>query len=399
MTARASCTARAWRSAWRWRTAFRPRMNLCSPDDALRVEAHLADASVCPGGVADIPGDRCRMPTRLLAYIAQDKKVSRGALTFILTHGVGKAFIAKDVPASGEVLAFLKEKLRDERAGLDRPGVLARHNPFDCARSSSCPGCLPAFGFAVARRRRPATRRAGEAAVSTARPMSSGGGPTRTGGRLGHAAPISAELEVSDVMVHRTNMRSFNADSPPEALVREILLSPHTRMPLWKGSTENIVGVRPRQGSAARARNEAGNDFFQDRRDEDRDQTLVRARHRPDAAGPAQRASSGARRISPSGRRRIWRGRGAGHAGGHHRGDRRRHRRRARHRRSGRQAGSRRLGGGRRHGSDPRSEPGARLDAARRRRRPPSPAWSSTRRSRSPRNARPSPSTASVSSS
>ena len=47
---------------------------------------------------------------RLLAYIAQDKKVSRGALTFILTHGVGKAFIAKDVPSS-EVLAFLKESL------------------------------------------------------------------------------------------------------------------------------------------------------------------------------------------------------------------------------------------------------------------------------------------------
>lgn len=51
------------------------------------------------------------------------------------------------------------------------------------------------------------------------------------------------ELEVSDVMVHRTNMRSVNADSPPETLVREILQSPHTRMPLWRGSLDNIVGV------------------------------------------------------------------------------------------------------------------------------------------------------------
>jgi 3-dehydroquinate synthase len=34
--------------------------------------------------------------------------VSRGALTFILTRGIGQAFIAKDVPAS-EVLSFLKE--------------------------------------------------------------------------------------------------------------------------------------------------------------------------------------------------------------------------------------------------------------------------------------------------
>ncbi|TIW17089.1 MAG: 3-dehydroquinate synthase, partial [Mesorhizobium sp.] len=43
----------------------------------------------------------------LLGFITQDKKVSRGALTFILTRGVGQAFIAKDVPPS-EVLSFLK---------------------------------------------------------------------------------------------------------------------------------------------------------------------------------------------------------------------------------------------------------------------------------------------------
>ena len=52
-----------------------------------------------------------------------------------------------------------------------------------------------------------------------------------------------AELEVCDVMVHRTNMRSINADDPPVAVVREILQSPHTRMPLWKGTADNIVGV------------------------------------------------------------------------------------------------------------------------------------------------------------
>ena len=51
------------------------------------------------------------------------------------------------------------------------------------------------------------------------------------------------ELEVSDVMIHRTNMRSINADDPPEVVVREILKSPYTRLPLWRGTTENIVGV------------------------------------------------------------------------------------------------------------------------------------------------------------
>ena len=68
------------------------------------------------------------------------------------------------------------------------------------------------------------------------------------------------ELEVSDVMVHRTNMRSVNADNPPEAVVREILQSPHTRMPLWRGSLDNIVGVLHAK-DLLRALNEVGNDF------------------------------------------------------------------------------------------------------------------------------------------
>jgi 3-dehydroquinate synthase len=85
---------------------FSARLNLASHDDAARVEAHLRAVGL-PWRMADIPGS---LPDaeRLLAYIAQDKKVSRGTLTFILTHGVGKSFIAKDVPAS-EVLSFLKE--------------------------------------------------------------------------------------------------------------------------------------------------------------------------------------------------------------------------------------------------------------------------------------------------
>jgi len=51
------------------------------------------------------------------------------------------------------------------------------------------------------------------------------------------------ELEVSDVMIHRTNMSSINADDPADSIVREILASPHTRMPVWRGDNDNIVGV------------------------------------------------------------------------------------------------------------------------------------------------------------
>ena len=69
-----------------------------------------------------------------------------------------------------------------------------------------------------------------------------------------------AELEVSDIMVHRTNMRSVNADNASEAVVREILQSPHTRMPLWKGSLDNIVGVLHAK-DLLRALNDVGNDF------------------------------------------------------------------------------------------------------------------------------------------
>ena len=46
-----------------------------------------------------------------MAAIAQDKKVSRGALTFILTRGIGQAFIEKNVDPA-KVSAFLEE-MRD----------------------------------------------------------------------------------------------------------------------------------------------------------------------------------------------------------------------------------------------------------------------------------------------
>ena len=51
------------------------------------------------------------------------------------------------------------------------------------------------------------------------------------------------ELLVSDVMIHRTRMRIVNADLPPVEIVREVLGSPHTRLPIWRESPENIVGI------------------------------------------------------------------------------------------------------------------------------------------------------------
>jgi 3-dehydroquinate synthase len=86
---------------------FSSRMNLASPDDAARVAAHLKAVGL-PTRIGDIPGEM-QPPEKLMDYVAQDKKVRRGALTFILTRGVGQAFIANDVPAS-EVLSFLRQE-------------------------------------------------------------------------------------------------------------------------------------------------------------------------------------------------------------------------------------------------------------------------------------------------
>src|SRR5512140_3767780 len=51
------------------------------------------------------------------------------------------------------------------------------------------------------------------------------------------------ELQVSDVMVHRTEMVMINVDLPAEELVREVLATEFTRIPLWREKPENIIGV------------------------------------------------------------------------------------------------------------------------------------------------------------
>jgi Mg2+/Co2+ transporter CorB len=51
------------------------------------------------------------------------------------------------------------------------------------------------------------------------------------------------DLEVSDVMVHRTKMLALNADLPSQDLIGEVVGAPYSRLPLWRGQPENIVGV------------------------------------------------------------------------------------------------------------------------------------------------------------
>jgi Mg2+/Co2+ transporter CorB len=51
------------------------------------------------------------------------------------------------------------------------------------------------------------------------------------------------ELEVSDVMIHRTEMITLDVDQPSEDIVRAVLAAPVTRVPLWRDTPENIVGI------------------------------------------------------------------------------------------------------------------------------------------------------------
>jgi 3-dehydroquinate synthase len=88
---------------------FSARQKLIAPAEAERAQAHLAGVGL-PTHIKDIAGGAPDVD-ELMDLIAQDKKVKRGKLTFILVRGIGQAFIANDVDAS-EVRNFLAEQYR-----------------------------------------------------------------------------------------------------------------------------------------------------------------------------------------------------------------------------------------------------------------------------------------------
>ncbi|MDX2306929.1 MAG: HlyC/CorC family transporter [Hyphomicrobium sp.] len=51
------------------------------------------------------------------------------------------------------------------------------------------------------------------------------------------------DLQVADIMIHRTKMDTLSVDEDPERIVEEILKSQFTRIPLWKDEPENIVAI------------------------------------------------------------------------------------------------------------------------------------------------------------
>ena len=51
------------------------------------------------------------------------------------------------------------------------------------------------------------------------------------------------DLQVADIMVHRTKMATFDAAEQPQEIIDEVLRSHYTRVPIWKDEPENIVGM------------------------------------------------------------------------------------------------------------------------------------------------------------
>ena len=90
--------------------AFSAKLGLLPRSEAERVERHLAAVGL-PIHLSSVRGGPPDAD-RLMELIAQDKKVKRGRLTFILARAVGASFVAPDVDAA-EVRAFLVEKLAE----------------------------------------------------------------------------------------------------------------------------------------------------------------------------------------------------------------------------------------------------------------------------------------------
>jgi 3-dehydroquinate synthase len=91
---------------------FSAKLGMIGEQDAARIERHLIAAGL-PTRLQDIAGfaqEGLADADALMALMAQDKKVKRGKLTFILLEAVGRAVIARDVEPA-PVRDFLKEKL------------------------------------------------------------------------------------------------------------------------------------------------------------------------------------------------------------------------------------------------------------------------------------------------
>jgi Mg2+/Co2+ transporter CorB len=58
-----------------------------------------------------------------------------------------------------------------------------------------------------------------------------------------HSVLDLADVEVGEIMIHRKDVATVDAEDPPGAIIDQVLASPYTRIPLWRESPDNVVGV------------------------------------------------------------------------------------------------------------------------------------------------------------
>jgi Mg2+/Co2+ transporter CorB len=51
------------------------------------------------------------------------------------------------------------------------------------------------------------------------------------------------ELSIGDVAIHRKNMMAVNADQSSSQIFEEVMAARHTRVPIWRETPDNIIGV------------------------------------------------------------------------------------------------------------------------------------------------------------
>jgi Mg2+/Co2+ transporter CorB len=51
------------------------------------------------------------------------------------------------------------------------------------------------------------------------------------------------EITVGEIMIHRGDIESINADLPKTEILQASMDQPHTRVPLWRGKPENVIGI------------------------------------------------------------------------------------------------------------------------------------------------------------
>ncbi len=125
-------------------------------------------------------------------------------------------------------------------AAPQRPIVTARASIFAAARWLGG-RILGLFGVSAGAAEDPEYARA-EIRSSIAQHLQEGSFEREHRDMLGGILDLG-ELQVGDVMRHRTSIESVDAGLPKQELVEAVVASSHSRMPVWRDEPDNIIGI------------------------------------------------------------------------------------------------------------------------------------------------------------